>query len=175
MNNWLKSTLFAGALVALTACSTPPLERTGGAVDIFPVTHKYSLSFEESSVDDAQTDIKAFIKKNLDTVLGNDLKLIHSSPKGKALAKYAESYLHSIGYNPERLVLIEGENQTQFDFELTLEDFQVQVNECAKAGIGHYFVSDNGCYSENARWLSMENPEKMVPSQPNFSSSGVKE
>lgn len=175
MNNWLTSTLLAGALVVLTACSTPPFERTGGAVDIFPVTHKYSLSFAESSLEDAQTDMKAFIKKNLRTVLSNDMKLLYSSPKGKALAKYAESYLHSIGYNPQRLVLIERENQTHFDFELTLEDFQVQVNECEKAGIGHYFVSDNGCYSENVRWLSMENPEKMLPSKSSFSSAEIKE
>jgi hypothetical protein len=170
MKDQLKWVMFFIVSAAISGCSTPRQERTGGAIDVYPVTHKYALSVEPDRISAAENKVESFINQHRQQVLTNDIKLIYSTDLGLELVNAAADYLHSIGIAPSRLSVHPSKNNNQFDFELMLLDYQVQAPECDRSMVADYYLSDNGCFSENARWISMENPEKMLPAAPGSSS-----
>ena len=170
MINQFKWVICLGIAALLGACSTPNLERTGSAVDVYPITHKYALSVEIDRLDEAKKHAKAFIDQHRREVLTNDIQLNYYSERGRGLADYTMSYLHSIGVLPKRITLQSLGGRENFDFELVLQDFQVRVPDCSRAKVGEYFLEDNGCFTENMRWISIENPEKVLNTTPNSSS-----
>ena len=159
------------SLLILCGCTALHPERTGGSIDVYPVTQKYALSVESDRVSEAKESIKKYIDLHRNKILSNDIELIYQNDLGSVMADYASSYLHSIGVLPERLVIKFSHKTEPFDFELVLFDYQVQAQKCSHSAIGNYYLSDNGCFAENARWISMENPEKMLPTTPNSMSA----
>lgn len=162
MTKWF-SVLLISCAVSLSACSITPKDRTGPSVDVYPVTHKFTLSFDDQNFAKAKLSLAEFIETHKLLFLDNDVSFKYSSDQGEKLSRYGETYLHSIGMSPKGLTIKESELSDHFDFELSIYDFKADINKCSNVSLGNYYLSDNGCFSENARWLSIKNPEKMLP------------
>ncbi|BDU39724.1 hypothetical protein [Vibrio nigripulchritudo] len=166
--------LMVSVLVFLSGCVYQASERDGTSVHVVPVTYSIALNIEKNKRSGAQKKLDEFIKEHWGVIVNQSIELNWRTREGKKWAKKTKAYLQQHGVSPEQIEIIQTDAGfgERFDFELKTVVFKAQVETCQYEQVGSYSSSPSGCFSENARWQSMENPEKMLLSKPAKSIEG---
>ncbi|BCL72311.1 lipoprotein [Vibrio nigripulchritudo] len=160
--------LIAAILVALSGCAYKADERNGTNVHIVPVTYSMALNIDKNKRSTAQKKLDEFIKEHWSIIVNQSVELSWRTREGKKWANKTKAYLQQHGVSPEQISIIQTDAGfgERFDFEFKTVVYKAQVEVCDYEHVGFYSSSASGCFSENARWQSMENPEKMLSAKP---------
>ncbi|MEZ8276259.1 hypothetical protein [Vibrio cyclitrophicus] len=157
--------LFVGVLVIVSSgCAEKVQERRGQSIEAIPVEHTYSFIIKKTG----QTKVEVFelIDENLDVLIEKGSQLVWHTQQGKQLADLAAEYMRNKGVNSKLIFLERTDmpNEHLFDLTLRYTHYKTVTNVCTYESISRFGYGETGCYSDNARWQSMVNPEKMLNS-----------
>lgn len=150
--------------VLLSGCAERVAERTGTQIDVVPVTYSLSLKIKPNQHKASQAELDGFIESNWKLIVDQDVTLIWRTNLGKKWANKTQNSLVRKGVDVKQIT-IEQANAgfgERFDFEIQTRVHKAMVSICDYTKLGGYGRTSNGCYSDNARWQSMVNPEKML-------------
>ena len=166
----LMVTAFIG--IILSGCAERIKEREGKALHLVPLTYSLSLNSHKNGASTAKQEIEVFITQNFEVIEAKGMLAEWHNLQGKQLSNYARTFAKSLGIdvnriNVQRFEVREGEPITEFDLRLTFTDYQVITNLCEYPEVGKFGFYESNCYTDNARWQSMVNPENMLPKASN--------
>lgn len=152
------------ALSLVAGCAEHVAERSGSDVDLFPVTYTLNLKINPKHVSSADEELNRFIKQHWALVTTQSMSMTWRSDLGENLVKETILELRRKGVDTNQILLsVEAiEMDQRFDFQLTITEYRALVDRCQYTKIGHYSRTDEGCFSNGARWQSMVNPERAL-------------
>ncbi|MBV1843122.1 MULTISPECIES: hypothetical protein [Photobacterium] len=153
--SWLLLLLLVGG------CAEKVGERNGTTVDVFPIS--YSVAIKSSS--DSQLLLDTFWNDHRHAVLSQGITIQWISQRGKTLAAQIQNQFIKKGVAREQIKVIPGIGEaSRFDVVLGTTGYTARVGLCEPMGVGMMGRTADGCITENARWASMVNPQKMLAS-----------
>ncbi|MBJ7551479.1 hypothetical protein [Marinomonas ostreistagni] len=158
--------LLSALSISLVGCSSVEPSRNGPAIDIFPVEHNLSIKVSSTNLEAAKKQLALFIHQNKQILLTQTVKLDWRDNSAKTLFQFAKSHLLDLGVPPYRILESSTPSaaKNRFNFEIQVIQYQVSDRTCEEVISQDYFLADDGCFTENARWKSMVAPERMFPS-----------
>jgi len=151
-------------LSVFTGCTERIGERRGTQIDVVPVTYSIALKVNPKKVHLAQEELDRFIQEHWNLIVNQQVELVWRTKLGKRWALKTRKTLLSQGIYDDYISVVQekaGFNE-RFDFEFRTTVHKSVVSICDYASIGEYGGPTHGCYTENARWQSMVNPENML-------------
>ena len=150
--------------LTVTACAEHVAERRGTQVDVVPVIYSLSLKIAPEQKDSAEKELDLFLQENNSIVLTQNIELIWYTEVGEYLANNTHKKLLKKGVSDKNIKFIQGgrTDANRFDYEINLIVYKVLLEVCQNPKVTHYGRPGDGCYTENARWQSMVNPENML-------------
>ena len=151
--------------VFLVSCASFESTRKGPSIDIFPVFHTLLLAVERTPFENAKQQLNIYLDEYSEILVTQNVQLNWSNEASEMLANFAKKRLISMGVAPGYIQIrkVNALTDAHFDFEIKVVQHQVADIVCEKSKSQNYFLSDNGCFTENARWKSMVAPERMLP------------
>ena len=148
----------------LTGCAERIGERRGTQIDVVPVTYSIALKVNPKKESLAQVELDSFIQENWNLIVNQQVELVWRTKLGKRWALKTRKDLLSRGIYDDYISITQEKAgfSERFDFEFKTKVHKSVVSICDYAGIGKYGKPTDGCYTENARWQSMVNPENML-------------
>ncbi|WP_122032112.1 hypothetical protein [Aliivibrio sp. EL58] len=157
MINW-KALIFLPILF-MYGCADQVSERHGTDIDVFPVT--FSIQLVKSKK--AEVKLSAFIDIHESEMKNHGVDIQWFNNKGKKWANELNKKLISSGIDKKVIVIHQGKKATShFDMKVSLITPKVVVSHCEYATHYNIGTKADGCFTENARWSSMVNPQKML-------------
>jgi hypothetical protein len=158
--------ILLGALsLSLIGCSSANVSRSGPAIDIFPIEHTLSVRVSADNLTSAKEQLALFIQQNKQILLTQTVELDWRDKHSKSLSQYTKAALLDLGMPPYRILetsSVSAKN-SRFNFAIQVIQYQVSDRTCDETISQEYFLADDGCFTENARWKSMVAPERMLP------------
>lgn len=150
--------------VFLVACASSESTRNGPAIEIFPVSHALSLRVDKTSLESAKQELDIYLEEYADILVTQKIMVSWSGKDSKKLADFAVKSLLSMGVAPNYIDIkeISMDTTSYFDFEIKVVQYLVADKTCKQSKSQDYYLSDVGCFTENARWKSMVTPERML-------------
>lgn len=163
-NNKMKSIVLAVVALAMVGCTERIAERKGTQIDVVPVTYSLSLKINPKQEKSAKQELTQFLIEHEKLVLTQDVELVWRTKLGKKWAEKTQSELLKRGVNSDHLTVSQSSAGfgERFDYEISIVVNRTLVNMCQYAKVGEYGHTADGCFTENARWQSMVNPENML-------------
>ncbi|MBL4828538.1 MAG: hypothetical protein JKY55_01385 [Aliivibrio sp.] len=153
-------------LSLLSGCAEHVAERSGSDVDLFPITYTLNLNLKINPLhmSSADEELNQFIKQYWALVTTQPMSMTWRSDLGESLVKETILDLRRKGVDTNQIHLsVEPiEMDQRFDFQFTITEYRALVDRCQYTKIGHYSRTDEGCFSNGARWQSMVNPERAL-------------
>ncbi len=152
------------SLLFLSGCAEHVAERRGSDVDLFPVTYTLNLKINPKHVISADEELNQFIKLHWALITTQPMSMTWRSDLGESLVKETILDLRRKGVDTNQIHLsVEPiEMDQRFDFQFTITEYRALVDRCQYTKIGHYSRTDEGCFTNGARWQSMVNPERAL-------------
>ena len=152
------------SLLFLSGCAEHVAERRGSDVDLFPVTYTLNLKINPLHVSSANEELDQFIKQHWALVATQSISMIGRSDLGEDLVKETLRMLRRKGVDTNQIHLSAEpiEMGQRFDFQFNITEYRALVDRCQYTKIGHYSRTDEGCFTNGARWQSMVNPERAL-------------
>ncbi|PKF81126.1 hypothetical protein CW749_00320 [Vibrio sp. vnigr-6D03] len=166
--------LVATIFLFLSGCADKAIERSGSDIHVVPVTYSIALNIEKNKRKSAQKKLDEFVKEHWDVIVNQTVELSWRTREGKKWAQKTQAQLQKQGVSPEQIRIIQTDAGfgERFDFEFKTVVYRAQVESCDYEQVGSYGGVKYGCFAENARWQSMENPEKMLTNSPQKNGEG---
>ncbi|MGF1762018.1 hypothetical protein [Aliivibrio kagoshimensis] len=148
----------------LFGCAEHVAERSGSDVDLYPITYTLNLKINPKHVSRAEEELTEYLEQHWDLVTTQPMSMVWRSDLGEALINKTVKQLRKQGLDTKSIQINEElvELDQRFDFQLTITQYRVLVDRCEYTKIGHYSRTDEGCFSNGARWQSMVNPERAL-------------
>lgn len=162
----LKVVFFILMGVVLTGCTSIQPDRTGTNIDIYPVTYSLSLTILEGNTENAKEKVESFFEEYKASLLVQTIKLEWSDKNSEEFADMVYMELINKGINSEKIVRnnrLSLVGNSRFNFKVAVTNHVVANKNCEKAKIQRYFIDDEGCFVDHARWKSLVAPERMLP------------
>ncbi|MBM7038383.1 hypothetical protein [Vibrio ulleungensis] len=148
------------SLLLISGCAETLVERQSVAIDIVPLTHTFSVELKDQR--QALNEVEEYIESNWEVLADAEVELVVFSEKGQVVSKHVRQLLKQRGKDPEQLSETSKSESDQFDFQMVSVYYKTFTPVCRYYQLGYFGETDTGCYSENARWKAMTNPQKMV-------------
>ncbi|MEZ9473048.1 hypothetical protein AB4211_22305 [Vibrio lentus] len=157
--------LFTSVLVIVSSgCAETVQERRGQSIEVIPFQHSSSFMVKKSG--QIKTELFDFIDGNIDVIIENGVSILWHTQQGKQLAELATKYMTNKGINHKLIALKQTDSPNERPFDLTLQytEYKIVTQICSYESIGRFGSIETGCYTDNIRWQSMVNPERMLSS-----------
>jgi hypothetical protein len=148
------------ALLLLSGCAETLAERQSVAIDIVPLTHTFAVELKDTK--QALKEVEEYIESNWEVLADAEVELIVLSEKGEVVSNHVRQLLKQRGKDPEQISVSSKSVPEHFDFQLVSVFYKTFTPVCRYYQVGYFGETNTGCYSENARWKAMTNPQKMV-------------
>ncbi|PMH46708.1 hypothetical protein BCU68_01345 [Vibrio sp. 10N.286.49.B3] len=148
----------------LSGCAEHIGERQGTQMDVIPVHYSMAVKVKPKQSKAAQKEVDQFINDHWNVIVNQTVELNWRTKEGQKWATKIEQDLLKRGVNRDNLSVsqVSAGFGERFDFEVKATVHKVMASVCDYAQVGHFGEPNNGCYTDNARWGSMVNPEKML-------------
>ena len=157
MINW-KALIFLPILF-MFGCADQVSERHGTDIDVFPVT--FSIQLVKSKK--AETKLLAFIDVHKSEIKNHGVDIQWFNNKGQKWANELYKNLILSGIDKKVIVIHHDKKAiSHFDMKISVIAPKVVVSPCEYATHINIGTKADGCFTENARWSSMVNPQKML-------------
>lgn len=140
--------------VWLVGCATTDEPRMGPEITVTPV--RYQLQLTTTDKQQAKQQWQSFAEKYANKLKGKTVQLTWYSASGR---EFINQLPRNMGYSVT--ISRGGAQKSSFDLKAEFVHSQVQVGRCQPDRMGH-FSNEVGCFSENARWQSMVNPQNAL-------------
>ncbi|MEZ8193861.1 hypothetical protein [Vibrio cortegadensis] len=152
------------ATLLLSGCAEHVAERTGTQIDVVPVTYSLALKIKPQQHKAAQDELDEFIANHWKLIVDQEVTLVWRTNLGQKWAKKTRTSLIKNGVDEKQIAVTQANAGfgERFDFEIKTRVHKAIVSICDYAAVGHHGETNDGCYSDNARWQSMVNPENML-------------
>ncbi|MGR6831649.1 hypothetical protein [Aliivibrio wodanis] len=167
MINW-KALIFLPILF-MFGCADRVSERHGTDIDVFPVT--FSIQLVKSKKSEAK--LSAFIDMHKSEIKNHGVSIQWFNNKGQKWASELNKVLISSGIDKKVITISHDKKKTShFDMKVSIIAPKVVVSNCEYATHVNIGTMSNGCFTDNARWTSMVNPQKMLSDTTNLVPKG---
>jgi hypothetical protein len=182
----LTSTLTMAFSLTLSGCSNNVIDYPATAIDVVPVIYQYALSERVNKTAphaksrnnkktasalerELSKELHDYLLANKMLLINNTVKFSYQNQLGLSLAQQAQDWLLKQGAGQEKITLLEqsteqaSNQKTPALLLVEIKSYQVQAPRCIGTKINQLAITGNNCAVAGARWLSMVNPEKMLP------------
>ncbi|WP_217521574.1 hypothetical protein [Vibrio metschnikovii] len=162
----MKTSLILGLMAVLTlvGCSSGQPEKSGPAIDVYPVSSSLALSTKLEQRVQAQQALDEFIAVHHQILVTQPVVLFSATERSDLFVEQVAKQLRRLGVATDKLSIIQQpfHPDVNIDFKIAVINHHVVVPLCSAAQISRFGQEGRGCYAESLRWQSMVNPQKMV-------------
>ncbi|MBE3666224.1 MULTISPECIES: hypothetical protein [Vibrio] len=148
-------------LTLLLAGCALPQDPQGTQVALYPVDYHLAIKPQNNQIQWETVD--AFLAQHKQVLLTNPVVIqFADQASAKKQALQLRSRLKKLGVS-EELIQLTPVSEWNYLMSLSVTQYLPVVQQCNKTSIYEVSNVSDGCYVATNRWLSMTNPEKMIP------------